>query len=216
MIPAKEIINKGAEAVIFKYKNIIVKNRIEKTYRHPIIDQKLRKFRTNREIKIMKKLSELNILTPKLILNNQDVNNFMLSNEINPKYSIAMDFINGIQLKNLVNENNYPKYGQLIGETIAKIHNNNIVHGDLTTSNMMMEFDDFFLIDFGLSSFSSKIEDKAVDLHLLKESINSKHSAFAREFFDNILVNYQQNIKNYDDIMTRFRVVEKRGKNKNQ
>lgn len=214
MIPAKEIINKGAEAILFKHKNAIIKHRPEKTYRHPMIDLKLRKFRTNREVKVMTKLSELGVLMPKLVLGNKDINNFMLTNQIDPKYSIAMDFINGMQLKNVVNEDNYSKYAKLIGSTIAKVHSNDIVHGDLTTSNMLVENDKLFLIDFGLSNFTAKVEDKAVDLHLLKEALKSKHSAFSNEFFNEIILNYQENLSNFDEVMARFDAVEKRGRNK--
>lgn len=62
----------------------------------------------------------------------------------------------------------------LIANSVAEMHSKGVIHGDLTTSNMMIrvnandEIADLYLIDFGLSQFSNKIEDKAVDLYVLK------------------------------------------------
>ena len=64
-----------------------------------------------------------------------------------------------------------------IGETIGILHKNDIMHGDLTTSNLL--YDDktnqIYVIDFGLSQKDCKIEDKAVDLYVLERAFTSTH-----------------------------------------
>eukprot|EP00126_Sphaerothecum_destruens_P010734 Sdes_comp20798_c0_seq4m17081 len=65
----------------------------------------------------------------------------------------------------------------LIGVLVAKLHRENIIHGDLTTSNMLLEgnSENIILIDFGLSYVSSLAEDKAVDLYVLERAFASTH-----------------------------------------
>src|SRR3989344_338537 len=78
-----------------------------------------------------------------------------------------------------------------IGQEISKLHEQNIIHGDLTTSNMIYYKDKIYFIDFGLSFFSHKIEDKAVDLHLLKKALQSKHYKHFESTFKTILSSYK-------------------------
>ena len=47
-----------------------------------------------------------------------------------------------------------------------------------------------FLIDFGLSSYSHKIEDKAVDLYVLKRALISLHTN-SDKLFDLFLEKYK-------------------------
>jgi TP53 regulating kinase-like protein len=65
---------------------------------------------------------------------------------------------------------------QEIGGIIAKLHDINLIHGDLTTSNILMRPDGRLVaIDFGLSHVSTMIEDKAVDLYVLERAFLSTH-----------------------------------------
>ena len=148
-----KLIAQGAESKLFLEKGRVIKNRFRKTYRIKEIDEKLRKFRTKREAKVLEKLQKINFPIPKLINNNK-------------KDTLEIKYIKGELIKNKLKENNCIKLSKEIGEKIAILHNNNIIHGDLTTSNMIYNKEVYF-IDFGLSFFSEKIEDKAVDLHLL-------------------------------------------------
>ena len=63
----KQIIGRGAEAIIYKEKDRVVKHRVKKGYRHSHIDSGLRKFRTRREAKVLDKLNGMNFPGPKLI-----------------------------------------------------------------------------------------------------------------------------------------------------
>jgi len=143
-------IGRGAEAVIYLDKNVI-KKRLKKNYRIKEIDEKLRKSRTRREAKILEKLQSLDFPAPRIIKKDDK------------KMIIEMNLVKDVLLRDVLEKKDYGKLCEEIGEKIAVLHNNNIIHGDLTTSNMILNKEIFF-IDFGLSLFSHKIEDKAVDL----------------------------------------------------
>jgi len=194
----KKEIGRGAEAIIYLDKNV-VKDRVKKSYRIKEIDEKLRKSRTRREAKIFDKLKDIGFPAPRLI-------------ETDRKERIEMDFISGDKLRDVLNEKNYKKLMNELGEKIAILHNNNIIHGDLTTSNFILNKEIYF-IDFGLGFFSHKVEDKAVDLHLLKQALESKHYKIWEDAFKESLNGYKK-ANDYKQVMERFLKVEKRGRYK--
>lgn len=195
-----KLIAQGAESKLFLVENNVVKDRFRKKYRIKEIDDRLRKTRTKREAKVLDKLQKINFPVPKLISNNE-------------KDTLEINYIKGKLLKNLLNNNNCIKLSKEIGDKVAILHNNNIIHGDLTTSNMIFNKEIYF-IDFGLSFFSRKIEDKAVDLHLLKEALESKHSGIWEKSYKAALNGYVKKAVNGRDVLKRIKVVEKRGRYK--
>ena len=194
-----KLIAQGAESKLFLSGNKVVKDRFRKTYRIKEIDDRLRKFRTKREAKVLEKLQKMNFPVPKLIINNQ-------------KDIIEMEFIKGKLLRDILDDD-YMKLSREIGEKVAILHNNHIIHGDLTTSNMILNKEVYF-IDFGLSFFSRKIEDKAVDLHLLKEALESKHSKIWKKSYKAALDSYAKKAVDGKEVLKRIKVVEKRGRYK--
>jgi len=126
---------------------------------------------------------------------------------------IYMSHIPGEKLRDVLNQENKTKLSKEIGKRVADLHKNNIIHGDLTTSNMIFN-NEIYFIDFGLSQFSIKTEDKAVDLHLLHKALQSKHHEIADECFDIILTTYQENYEDAKPVLTRLQAVQKRGRNK--
>lgn len=195
-------IAQGAEARLFEIDGKIVKDRFSKKYRHPNLDFQLRKSRTKREAKILEKLSAINFQSPRLYK----------SNELN---EVQMEKISGGLVKDILNNKNYSSLMHDIAKKIAILHNNSIIHGDLTTSNMIYN-DQVYLIDFGLSFFSHKIEDKAVDLHLLKEALESKHYLIFEDAFKTVLGVYSKEAKDGHMIIERLENVEKRGRYKHK
>ncbi len=210
-------ISQGAEAIIYLDKDII-KDRIRKNYRIKEIDEPLRKFRTKREAKILEKLALINFPSPKLIRLD--------------KYKIVMKEIKGKKIRDVLEKKDFLKLSKEIGKKIAILHNNNIIHGDLTTSNMILENEIFFIdagkskisgiskknkvffIDFGLSYFSHKTEDRAVDLHLLKQALESKHYKVWDKCFKSALQSYKSNADNSKETLQRLEQVEGRGRYK--
>ena len=99
------------------------------------------------------------------------------------------------------------------GKQISLLHKNDIIHGDLTTSNMILSKENkVSIIDFGLGYISKKIEDKAVDLHLIKQALEAKHFKNHEELFKNLIKNYKS--KDSKKVLERLKAVEKRGRYK--
>jgi TP53 regulating kinase-like protein len=200
------LIAQGAEAKIYSDGQTIVKDRFEKTYRHPELDKQLRKSRTKREAKILEKLVVAGICAPKLIKIDETV--------------ITMEKLAGKTVKeeidtleNSGDQKGYLKICNSVGSTIAKMHDLGIIHHDLTTSNMMYSDGKIYFIDFGLSFFSEKDEDKAVDLHLLKRALESRHHRIADKAYDAVVKGYKKS-NNADAVLKRLEKVEDRGRNK--
>jgi len=101
-----------------------------------------------------------------------------------------------------------------MGINLALLHNAEIIHGDLTTSNMIISKETLYFIDFGLGFQSNKVEDKAVDLHLIKQALEAKHYEISKECFKFILAGYKQEAKNFNQILARLKKVESRGRYK--
>ena len=196
-----KIIQKGAEAILYLEKDKLVKERISKGYRIPEIDLEKRKYPTRKEAKLLKEASKF-INVPEVY-------------EMDDKnMKVVMEYIKGDRLKDVFDKiKNRKEVCIKIGESIAKLHDNNIIHGDLTTSNMILKDNKLYFIDFGLGFISDKLEDKAVDLHLMRQAIDSKHYMHAEESFSYILEGYKTS-KNYQDAIKRLEKVESRGRYK--
>ncbi len=196
----KRIIAQGAEAILIREDNILIKERIPKFYRIPAIDQRLRMLRTRQESRIMKKIE----FAPRIY----DVD------EVNMK--IVMDYIDEKPLKFFLDEVNNAERKRIcvqIGKNIADMHSKDIIHGDLTTNNMILKDDFLYFIDFGLSFISLKPEDKAVDLHVMRQAFEGRHAKIAEECFKYVLEGYQTYLR-YSKVLERLEKVEKRGRYK--
>jgi len=196
----EQIIAQAAEAIILKKGDNIIKRRIKKGYRISEIDEKLRKLRTRSEAKLLEKASKI-VSVPKLISANEKTK------------EIEMQFIDGKKLsEHLDNLKDKFKIMEKAGEEVAKLHDSDIIHGDLTTSNMILANNKVFIIDFGLGFINKRIEDKAVDLHLIKQALEAKHFQNWEKLFEGFLKGY--NSKDKDKILSQLEVVESRGRYK--
>ena len=201
----QKILQQGAEAIILKEKNFVVKKRLRKSYRIKELDDKIRKLRTRSESKLLIKAGQI-ISIPKIIETDEKTK------------KIKMDFVDGKKLSDHLNNFDLKKQKQiskLIGESVAKLHDSNIIHCDLTTSNMILKEKEVYFIDFGLGFQSHKIEDKAVDLHLLKQALEAKHFQNWEILFKEILKSYSSS-KDSKKVLERLKAVEKRGRYKGQ
>ncbi len=195
-----ELIGHGAEARLFKADGKVVKERPAKNYRLPVIDEKLRKQRTRREAKILETLKSVNIPAP------------LLLNMCDKSMKIDMSFIDGPKVRDVLHEK--PELAREIGQKVGLLHKHDIIHADLTTSNMLLKDDKIHLIDFGLSFISKKVEDKAVDLHLLARALESKHHDIYAECMPQVLNGYKETNPDAPAVLQRLEIVQKRGRNK--
>lgn len=196
-------IAQGAEAIIYLKDGKIVKERISKNYRHEDIDQKIRKRNTRFEARLLEKAAGI-IPVPKLF------------KSCDKTMVIEMEFIEGEKLRDVVDKMSSKERKDAfrrVGKKVAMLHNKGIIHGDLTTSNMLIR-EKIYFVDFGLGFISTKVEDKAVDLHLLKQALQSKHHRHFQECFDAVMDGYREEIKDFDKFEKRFGAVESRGRYK--
>ena len=198
-----KIIGSGAEAVIYHDGDEVVKERVSKSYRHPKIDESLRKSRTRREAKILSKLKQIKFPAP------------MLVNMDDKSMKVNMEFLAGDKLRDVFHEDAV-NFSREIGEKIGVLHNNQIIHHDLTTSNMILKKGKIHFIDFGLSFFSERVEDMAVDLHLLERAMESRHHKFYPKCFDEAVKGYLKTAEKGKEVLDRFKKVTLRGRNKNK
>ena len=209
-----EILAKGAEADIYSGKWIeeesIIKKRIPKSYRIKEIDDKIRKSRTKKEAKLLTDVKRAGVPSP--ILYDVDLE----------EKSINMEKIEGKLVKDILgklNANNQKQLSITIGRNIGLIHQRDIIHGDITSSNIILrnnaadkidEIDgigELVFIDFGLGKYSNLIEDKCVDLIVFKKSLQSIDYKIANNIFDNVLDGY---INSYDsDDINKTKIIEK-------
>ncbi|KAJ3387655.1 TP53 regulating kinase [Lobulomyces angularis] len=168
------------------------------------------------ECRLLMKCKKMGINTPNLVL--VDAKNYL----------IYMEFIEGQSLKSFVREKTLnsvlkPEYEYIsenVGLILAKLHDGNLIHGDLTTSNFLIKKNqssddsrgEFYIIDFGLSQISNLAEEKAVDLYVLERSFNSTHPD-SDELFELILKSYFKNLKvGKQSVFAKFEEVRKRGR----
>ncbi|MDH4123328.1 MAG: KEOPS complex kinase/ATPase Bud32 [Thermoplasmata archaeon] len=201
------VLRRGAEAELHDGKwldrDVIIKRRVPKGYRHPDLDSKIRAQRTKNETRLMVDARSKGISVPIIY----DIN---LSSA-----EITMERIFGPRIKDLFNELPEEKAKELaydIGKLAATLHSNDIVHGDLTTSNMLMREDGrICVIDFSLGEKTDSIEKKGVDLHLLFEAFHSAH--YMREhLLKDVKTAYKEHYKEAEKIIQRVKEIEKRGR----
>lgn len=199
-----KIIYRGAEAVLYQIGNMLVKERISKGYRRPEIDLMKRRYPTRRENKLLLKCESVGVNVPKVLMLNEN------------EFKIGVEYLKGDLLKEKLDDYDKAKRKEVcieIGKQVALMHDHNIIHGDLTTSNMILKDDKVYFVDFGLGFISEKTEDKAVDIHLLRQAFESKHFKFYEELFKDFLIGYRES-KHYSEVIDRLEKVEKRGRYK--
>ena len=205
-----KLLKKGAEATLFLTgwhgRKVVIKIRIPKKYRPPALDEQIRNYRTIHEPQLMHEAKKSGVPTPLIYM--VDV----------PQSSIVMEYIPGKQIKQLLIAAGKQKRNLLcsrIGESIARLHEYGLIHGDLTTSNMISApYGKIYFVDFGLGEKNTEVEAKGVDLHLFKRALQSTHYKFWDECFKNVLNGYTSICGEYlaEKVYEKIREIEKRGR----
>jgi len=201
------VLHRGAESILYidaaDGEKVLVKERVKKGYRISQIDDRLRKYRTRNEVRLMRAAQAAGVPTPRIIA----------LDEASGK--IMMEFIDGTRLKELINstdEKNLEEVCKEVGRLIGRLHANGIVHGDLTTSNMIVCKGKIYFIDFGLGSFSRRIEDQGTDLCLLYEAIRATHFTVLNTCWQNIVKGYREEYKKAEEVLKRVEEIERRAR----
>jgi Kae1-associated kinase Bud32 len=195
-----QLLGKAAEAEIILENDMVRKLRVAKKYRHPKIDADLRRKRTAREAKNIKRAAEKGVNVPKIHSVDEREN------------EIVMEYIPGPTLKKAFDEGvDVGGPSIQVGESLRLLHSANIIHNDLTTTNLILSPEGkVYFIDFGLSMHSTRLEDKAMDLTVFKKSISATHPMQAKQIWDSLLKGYAPD----KHILKRMNTIEKRARYK--
>lgn len=184
------VIARGAEAVVRKEGGMVFKDRLEKKYRHPLLDKRLREARSQLEARLLEKAASICKVPGQVSVEGT---------------RIRMEFIDREPIGTALT----PAVCEGLGKMVARLHANHIAHGDLTTSNVL---EGPVIIDFGLAKSTSRIEDFAMDLHLFKSCLHSRHPGIAVECFDAFLKGYADRFDGADGVRKRMAAIELRGR----
>jgi TP53 regulating kinase and related kinases len=192
------LLSKGAESNIYVTKwynkKAISKIRIPKIYRQRLLDDELRRRRTISESRMITLAKEFGLRTPYIYF-------------VDPfRAEIVMEFISGIKASKVLTSSICFD----IGKFVSTLHSFNIIHGDVTPSNFIVHRK-ITMIDMGLSFYSTRKEDKAMDIRLFKEILNSAYHSSYFEFFETFLDGYRSvNTKELEKILKRVDEIDTR------
>jgi len=226
-ISSKRAIAQGAEAVIYRAERAIVKDRIKKSYRISALDTNIRLSRTKNEAKLLTAARRAGVLTPQIlevsetIIKMENIEGELVKETLSKP---ASSDINASKTNINCKAGKASKLAYNIGQNIAKLHSAGIVHGDLTTSNMIVRNNEaepassditrakgeLVIIDFGLGFFSKRQEDYAQDLAVLKEALKSTHYEIFDSLWKNIISGYKWQDSN--NVFKVLESIEKRGR----
>ncbi len=201
-----KVIRRGAEAEIrrdeFMGRNVLVKSRVPKSYRHPALDQSLRAHRTRVEAKLLQEARSCGVPTP-IIYDIDTVNAEIWMQEIvGPRAKDALTKAGAEEVREISQE---------IGRMVARLHSHGMTHGDLTTSNMILRDGRVFFIDLSLGSKAASLEEMGVDLHLLREAFQSAHSDMMYAY-DIIAETYAREYAGGKEVLAKVKDIEERGR----
>jgi len=204
------LIKKGAEANLYledwHNRKVIMKRRLPKEYRIQELDKEIRSQRTMHEPQVIHKAKEAGVPTPTIFM--VDV----------AEANIIMEFVDGKQVKQVLNDlppEERLRLSRHIGGLIGRLHKHGIIHGDLTTSNMILTpYGKVVFVDFGLSERSTELETRGVDLHLMKRAFQSTHYRYARECFEAVMEGYVEVVGEEEakNVLEKIREIERRGR----
>ncbi|KAL2114504.1 hypothetical protein VUR80DRAFT_5989 [Thermomyces stellatus] len=225
-----ELITQGAEGRLYKTTYLLpslpcaLKYRLPKPYRHPVLDQRLTRQRIVAEARILAKCRREGVSVPAVYAVEEGAG------------CLFIEWIEGESVRASLNrwlrEHADEDTGasaevkglmRRVGRAVGRLHQIGVVHGDLTTSNMIMRparsedggtgilDGEIVMVDFGLASQSIHDEDRAVDLYVLERAFGSTHPR-AEVLFDELLEGYKETFKQAHISLRKLEEVRLRGR----
>jgi bifunctional N6-L-threonylcarbamoyladenine synthase / protein kinase Bud32 len=187
---------RGAEAMIMINGTTAEKCRVSKRYRVPALDRKLIAERTRAEARLIAAARKGGVPTPVMSDITAD--------------SIRMEYVEGTLLTDHLSQTTVQEAGHMIG----KLHTAGIMHGDLTTSNIILRAGDgrCVLIDFGLSQVTTEIEQRGVDIHVFFQTLESTAPEKAELLKIAFITGYTETFDNAADVILREQEIGQRGR----
>lgn len=186
-------IGRGAEAIITLEDGVVRKWRTPKSYRLPELDEQIRRERTIREARLTSEARRCGVPTPII----KDV----------LKFDLIIEHISGQKLKDVIT----PSLSEQVGEMVGRLHNAGIIHGDLTTSNMILRNRRIYLIDFGLAFHEGSVEAQGVDVHVYFQTLESTHDR-PEELMEAFASGYSRTQPKAEAVLERVKEIKARGR----
>uniref|UniRef100_H0Z4Q3 non-specific serine/threonine protein kinase n=1 Tax=Taeniopygia guttata TaxID=59729 RepID=H0Z4Q3_TAEGU len=215
-LPGLRLVQQGAEAHVYRGlllgRPAVAKLRVPKRYRHPALEERLSRRRMVQEARSLLRCRRAGIPAPVVYFVDYVTNSIYLEDIVD---SITVqDHIYSVQ-KSGNDTSDLHKLAEKMGELLARMHDEDIIHGDLTTANLLLrpptEKLDLVLIDFGLSFISGLPEDKGVDLYVLEKAFISTHPD-TETMFQALLKTYAATSKKSGPVIKKLDEVRLRGR----
>ncbi len=202
-----EVLALGAESLLIKHEWLglpaVYKIRLSKPYRHPRLDDRLRRARTRREARSLSRLPEWGVPTPTLYEVDVDLG------------LIVMEYLPGETLREVTEERFRASLFEELGRLVGRMHEHGFVHYDLTTSNVLVVDGRLYVIDLGLSDDSTDLEDHAIDLRVFERCLESTHPDVMEEAWEAFVRGYREErgettdqvLKQLEDVKSRVRYI---------
>ncbi len=202
-----EVLALGAESLLIKHEWLglpaVYKIRLSKPYRHPRLDDRLRRARTRREARSLSRLPEWGVPTPTLYEADVDLG------------LIVMEYLPGETLREVTEERFRASLFEELGRLVGRMHEHGFVHYDLTTSNVLVVDGRLYVIDLGLSDDSTDLEDHAIDLRVFERCLESTHPDVMEEAWEAFVRGYREErgettdqvLKQLEDVKSRVRYI---------
>ncbi|XP_004469965.2 EKC/KEOPS complex subunit TP53RK [Dasypus novemcinctus] len=211
-----ELVKQGAEARVFRGRfqgrAAVVKHRFPKGYRHPALEARLGRRRTVQEARALLRCRRVGISAPVVFFVDY-ASNCLYMEEIEDSVTVR-DYIDST-MKTETAPQSLSRLAERVGQVLAQMHDEDLIHGDLTTSNMLLKRPleplNVVLIDFGLSFISALPEDKGVDLYVLEKAFLSTHPN-TETVFEAFLKSYSASSKKARPVLKKLDEVRLRGR----
>ncbi len=207
--PEGTLLYKGAEADVIRGhwcgRGAVFKVRKCLSYRLPVLDLEIRRQRTVHEAEMIRSARAAGVCSPYLYF-------------VDPENStIVMEYVNGDRVKDLLTAAPRLEVASIfrrLGADVARLHTAGIMHGDLTTANLVRRKGELVFLDFGLSLHSNRLEDRAVDLRLIKETLVGAHSGVAQAALESLFRGYATVVgeKSTRAALRQLAEIERRGR----
>ncbi len=207
--PEGRLLYRGAEADIFlgrwSGRAAVFKVRKRLPYRLESLDRTIRRQRTLHEAGMLSDAKAAGVEAPFL---------YFLSE---PEATLVMEYVEGARMKDAVSKlgvREAARLFRLLGSAVARLHLAGIMHGDVTTANVIIRDGKLVFIDFGLSIHSTRTEDRAVDLRLIKETITGAHASLAGQGTEALFDGYREVVgaRAMSSVQRQLRGIERRGR----
>jgi Kae1-associated kinase Bud32 len=203
------LLYRGAEADVVRGRwqglDSVFKVRKPLGYRLPVLDEAIRRQRTIREAEMIRLAKRAGVMAPFLYF--VDV----------PGSTLVMEFVDGERIKDLIGSMSPKAMDDVFfefGQAVARLHSAGIMHGDLTTANVVRRDGRLVFVDFGLSLRTGRLEDHAVDLRLIKETLVGAHPSIAPDALEALYRGYAAvaGEPRFRSVLKQLQNIERRGR----